>query len=156
MMTIWRPGAMSAAQLLALLACLGALVESYPIKPKPPGPKATPEEINRYYDSLRNYLNLITRQRYGKRDSMKAETQLAEMLPTAEETRTASLGKFTPSFPNPFSLHPHPPNHYQVPSKFLKGRDLTRYPWHLTQDLAQDKSSVGLLKIWWFLSLINL
>ncbi|XP_074121572.1 peptide YY [Sminthopsis crassicaudata] len=92
MMTIWRPGAMSAAQLLALLACLGALVESYPIKPKTPGPKATPEEINRYYDSLRNYLNLITRQRYGKRDSMKAEAQLAERLGTAEETRTASLG----------------------------------------------------------------
>uniref|UniRef100_F7GDQ1 Peptide YY n=1 Tax=Monodelphis domestica TaxID=13616 RepID=F7GDQ1_MONDO len=77
-MTILRPWTMSAAVLLALLACLGALVEGYPSKPEAPSADASPEELSRYYASLRHYLNLVTRQRYGKRDS--TEAGLAEKL----------------------------------------------------------------------------
>ncbi|XP_044539656.1 peptide YY, partial [Gracilinanus agilis] len=62
-MTILRPWTMSAAVLLALLAYLGALVEGYPSKPEAPSGNASPEELSRYYASLRHYLNLVTRQR---------------------------------------------------------------------------------------------
>lgn len=51
------------AVLLVLLACLGALVDAYPNKPKPPGKDASQEEWSRYYDSLRAYLNRLLPQR---------------------------------------------------------------------------------------------
>lgn len=51
------------AVLLVLLACLGALVDAYPNKPKPPGKDASPEEWSRYYYCLRGYLNRLHRQR---------------------------------------------------------------------------------------------
>ncbi|XP_068920371.1 peptide YY [Petaurus breviceps papuanus] len=78
MMTVRRPWTISAAVLLALLTCLGSLVEGYPSKPKAPSGDASPEELSRYYASLWHYLNLVTRQRYGKRDS--TEARLAEIL----------------------------------------------------------------------------
>lgn len=51
------------AVLLVLLVCLGALVDAYPNKPQPPGKDASPEELSRYYTSVRHYLNKLNRQR---------------------------------------------------------------------------------------------
>ncbi|XP_038610403.1 peptide YY [Tachyglossus aculeatus] len=64
-----KPWASAGAVGLCLLLWLAALADGYPVKPSPPQDNATPEELAQYFAALRHYLNLVTRQRYGKREN---------------------------------------------------------------------------------------
>ncbi|OXB55955.1 hypothetical protein ASZ78_011400 [Callipepla squamata] len=62
--------AVSALRVLPALAlCALLCAAAYPPKPQSPGDSASPAERARYFAALRHYINVVTRQRYGKRGS---------------------------------------------------------------------------------------
>ncbi|NWH67178.1 PAHO protein, partial [Geococcyx californianus] len=63
---------------LLLLACTLALLAGHhgatasPAQPTYPGDDAPVEDLVRFYNDLQQYLNVVTRQRYGKRSGSRA------------------------------------------------------------------------------------
>ncbi|XP_067396987.1 pancreatic polypeptide-like [Emydura macquarii macquarii] len=63
------------APLVSLTCCVallvGHLAGAAPMHPKYPGDDAPVEELAQFYNELQQYLNMITRPRYGKRSSSR-------------------------------------------------------------------------------------
>ncbi|XP_074915729.1 pancreatic polypeptide-like [Chelonoidis abingdonii] len=63
------------ASLFSLTCCvallLGHLGSAAPMHPKYPGDNAPVEDLVQFYNELQQYLNMVTRPRYGKRSSIR-------------------------------------------------------------------------------------
>ncbi|NXG38460.1 PAHO protein, partial [Dromaius novaehollandiae] len=64
------------ASLLLLSCCLALLAgrpgAAGPVQPTYPGDDAPMEDLVRFYNDLQQYLNVVTRHRYGKRSGSRA------------------------------------------------------------------------------------
>ncbi|XP_061763335.1 peptide Y-like [Nerophis ophidion] len=60
---------MLATLLFCLLVFWSTFADAYPPKPESPGSNASPDDWAKYHAAVRHYVNLITRQRYGKRST---------------------------------------------------------------------------------------
>ncbi|XP_068610344.1 peptide YYb [Brachionichthys hirsutus] len=69
MVNTLRPWVMLASLVFCLLVCLSSFTDAYPPQPESPGSNASPEAWAKYHAAVRHYVNLITRQRYGKRST---------------------------------------------------------------------------------------
>ncbi|KAL6095233.1 uncharacterized protein ACO6RY_16477 [Pungitius sinensis] len=76
-----------AALAVCLLVCWSGFADAYPPQPENPGSHASPEDWARYHAAVRHYVNLITRQRYGKRST--PEQAVAWMLFGADSSQDA-------------------------------------------------------------------
>lgn len=80
-----RSWVMLAALVVCVLLCWSSLADAYPPKPQAPGKNATKEDWEKYRLDLTRYVNLITRQRYGKRATV--EQVLGRLLYGTDSSR---------------------------------------------------------------------